>query len=254
MRNPGGALLDKFNLRGKVALVTGAGRNLGKAIALSLAEAGADVAVTSRTLSEVERTAEEVQQKGSKALAILADVTQPAEVEGAARRIVADWGRIDILVNNAATRCFQPALETSPEEWRRVIDTNLTGAFFCCQAVGPIMMRQGGGRIINISSRIGLQGAVNRAAYCASKGGLIQLTRALALEWAPYKILVNTIAPGLLNTPTAKAIQEEKTALIPLKRAGEPEEVVSMVVYLGSEACTYMTGEVILIDGGWAAG
>lgn len=116
------------------------------------------------------------------------------------------------------------------------------------------MIRQGGGRIINISSRIGLQGAVNRAAYCASKGGLIQLTRALALEWAPYKILVNAIAPGLMNTPTARAIQEGKTGSIPLKRAGEPAEVAPLVVYLGSEACTYMTGEVILIDGGWAAG
>jgi NAD(P)-dependent dehydrogenase (short-subunit alcohol dehydrogenase family) len=252
VRDPTRGIFDKFNLQGRVALVTGAGRNLGKAIALSLAEAGADVAATSRTLSEVERTAEEIRQKGAKALAISADVTQPAEVEAATQRTLAEWGRIDILVNNAATRSFQPVLETSAEEWRSVIDTNLTGAFFCCQAVGPIMIRQGGGRIINISSRIGLQGAVNRAAYCASKGGLIQLTRALALEWAPYKILVNAIAPGLMNTPTAKAMHEGKTASIPLKRAGELEEVAPLVVYLGSEACTYMTGEVIVIDGGWA--
>ena len=115
------------------------------------------------------------------------------------------------------------------------------------------MIRQGGGRIINISSRIGLQGMVNRVAYCASKGGLIQLTRALALEWAPYNILVNSVAPGLMNTPeTSKAIREGKAAEIPLKRPGEPEEIAPLIVYLASEACTYMTGEVILIDGGWA--
>lgn len=246
-------VMEKFKLKGKVALVTGAGRNLGRAIALSLAEAGANVAVTSRTLSEIKRTEEEIKEKGQKALAISMDVTDLNKVERAVQKIASEFGRIDILVNNAATRSFKSLLEISELEWRSVIDTNLTGAFFCCKAVGPIMIRQGGGRIINISSRIGLQGMANRIAYCASKGGLIQLTRALALEWAPYNILVNSVAPGLMNTPeTSKAIQEGKAAEIPLKRAGEPEEIAPLIVYLASEACTYMTGEVILIDGGWA--
>lgn len=246
-------VIEKFKLKGKVALVTGAGRNLGRAIALSLAEAGANVAVTSRTLSEIKRTEQEIKEKGQKALAISMDVTDLNKVERAVQKIASEFGRIDILVNNAATRSFKSLLEISELEWRSVIDTNLTGAFFCCKAVGPIMIRQGGGRIINISSRIGLQGMANRVAYCASKGGLIQLTRALALEWAPYNILVNSVAPGLMNTPeTSKAIQEGKAAEIPLKRAGEPEEIAPLIVYLASKACTYMTGEVILIDGGWA--
>ena len=246
-------VMEKFRLQGKVALVTGAGRNLGKSIALSLAEAGADVAVTSRTLSEIQITEQEIRKKGRRALAIPMDVTELNQVERTIQKIVSDFGRIDILVNNAATRSFKSILEISEGEWRSVIDTNLTGAFFCCKAVGPYMIRQGEGRIINISSRIGLQGMTNRIAYCASKGGLIQLTRALALEWAPYNILVNSVAPGLMNTSeTSKAIQEGKAAEIPLKRAGEPEEIAPLVVYLASEACTYMTGEVILIDGGWA--
>jgi NAD(P)-dependent dehydrogenase (short-subunit alcohol dehydrogenase family) len=246
-------VMEKFKIKGKVALVTGAGRNLGRVIALSLAEAGANVAVTSRTLSEIQRTEQEIKEKGQKALAISMDVTDLNKVERAVQKIASEFGRIDILVNNAATRSFKSLLEISELEWRSVIDTNLTGAFFCCKAVGPIMIRQGGGRIINISSRIGLQGMANRVAYCASKGGLIQLTRALALEWAPYNILVNSVAPGLMNTPeTSKAIQEGKAAEIPLKRAGEPEEIAPLIVYLASEACTYMTGEVILIDGGWA--
>ena len=246
-------VIEKFKLQGKVALVTGGGRNLGKVVALSLAEAGAHVAVTSRTLSEIERTKEEIKRKGQNALALPMDVTDFNQVEGGVQKILSEFGRIDILVNNAATRSSKPLLETSESEWRSVIDTNLTGAFFCCKAVGPVMIRQGGGRVINISSRIGLQGMVNRVAYCASKGGLIQLTRALALEWAPYHILVNSVAPGLMNTPeTSKAIREGKAAEIPLKRAGEPEEIAPLIVYLASDACSYMTGEVILIDGGWA--
>jgi NAD(P)-dependent dehydrogenase (short-subunit alcohol dehydrogenase family) len=245
-------VIEKFRLQDRVALVTGAGRNLGRAIALSLAEAGAHVAVTSRTLSEIERTEGEIKAKGQNALAIPMDVTDFNQVEKAVQKIISEFGRIDILVNNAATRSYKSLIEISELEWRSVIDTNLTGAFFCCKAVGPVMIRQMGGRIINISSRVGLQGMANRVAYCASKGGLIQLTRALALEWAPYHILVNSVAPGLMNTPEmGKAIQERQAA-IPLKRAGEPEEIAPLVVYLASEACSYMTGEVIIIDGGWA--
>ena len=246
--------MEKFYLRGKVALVTGAGKNLGRAIALSLAEAGADVVVTSRTRSEIESTEEQIRERGQKALAITMDVTDFQQVETAVEKIVSEFGRIDILVNNAATRSFKSLLEISKEEWQKVIDTNLTGVFLCCKAVGPVMIRQGGGRIINVSSRSGLHGMVNRGAYSASKGGLIQLTQVLALEWAQYGILVHAVAPGLLSTRHAADFSfEKRISAIPLKRVGQFEEVALLIVYLASEACTYMTGEVILIDGGMAA-
>lgn len=244
-------VLDKFRLQGKVALVTGAGKNLGKVISLSLAEAGADVVVTSRTVSEIEKTAEEVRKTGRKALAIPLDVTDFSQVEKVVERVVSDFGRIDILVNNAAARSFKSLLEMPENEWRRVIDTNLTGAFLCCKAVGPFMVRQGSGRIINIASTGGLRGTVERTAYCASKGGLIQLTRALALEWAPHNILVNAVAPGMLATGRlSKETFERRVSGIPLKRAAELNEIAPAVVYLASDASTYTTGEVIVVDGG----
>lgn len=249
------AVTDRFQLQGKVALVTGAGRNLGKAIALALAEAGADVAVTSRTRSEIEKTSDEIKGKGRKALAVVMDVTDFSQVEEGVQRIVKEFRRIDILVNNSAIRSHKSILEISEEEWRSVIDTNLTGVFLCCKAVGPVMIRQGGGRIINISSRSGVRGRANFAAYCASKGGLNQLNRALALEWAPHNILVNAVAPGMMNTdsvPKGEA-REKRTAGVPLKRAAEVEEIVPLVLYLASDACTYTTGEIIMVDGGTSA-
>jgi NAD(P)-dependent dehydrogenase (short-subunit alcohol dehydrogenase family) len=251
-------VMDKFKLQGKVALVTGAGRNLGKEIALTLAEAGADVVVTSRTVSEIEKTVEEIKKKGRRALAILMDITNFSQVEQGVHRIVSEFGRIDVLVNNAATRSFKSVLDISPEEWRSVIDTNLTGPLLCCKAVGPFMIRQGGGRVINISSKSGLRGRANRAAYCASKGGLIQLTRALAVEWAPYNILVNAIAPGMISAdlgPEVSGASREKRIAgeVPLKRIADLSEIVPLILYLAAEAGSYMTGEVILIDGGMAA-
>ncbi len=248
------SVFDKFKLEGKVALVTGAGRNLGKEIALSFAEAGADVVVTSRTASEIEKTAEEIKGKGRKALAILMDVTNFSQVEQGVQRIISEFGRIDILVNNSAARSFKSILEISEDEWRSVIETNLTGAFFCCKAVGPFMIRQRSGRAINISSASGVRGRANRAAYCSSKGGLIQFTRSLALEWAPYNILVNAVAPGKLNTDrfsqSSKADREERLDKIPLGRAAELSELLPLILYLASEACTYTTGDVVLVAGG----
>ena len=242
-------ILDKFSLQGKAALVTGAGKNLGKVIALALAEAGADVAVSSRTLSEIQDTAEKIREKGKKALAIPLDVTDFLQVESVVRQIVSEFGRIDILVNNAAVRSYKPLLEMTENEWRGVVDTNLTGAFLCCKAVGPFMVRQGSGRIINISSTAGIRGVVNRTAYCASKGGLVLLTRALAVEWAPYNILVNAVAPGLLAVRHSKEILEKWSEGIPLGRPAELNEIAPLVVYLASDASTYTTGEVILVDG-----
>lgn len=243
-------ILDKFGLEGKVAFVTGAGKNLGKAIALALADAGADVAVTSRTLSEIQETAEEIREKGRKALAIPLNVTDSAQVESVVRQIVSEFGRIDVLVNNAAVRSYTPLLEMSENEWRGVVDTNLTGVFLCCKAAGRFMVERRSGRIINISSGAGLRGVANHTAYCASKGGLVLLTRALALEWAPYNILVNAVAPGFLAVRHSKEILEKWSEGIPLGRPAELNEITPLVVYLASDASTYTTGEVIVADGG----
>ena len=253
-------VLDQFKLRNKVALVTGAGRNLGRAIALSLAEAGADVALTARSMPEIEKTAGDIRRLGRKALAIAMDVTDFPQIEQAVQKIMVEFGRIDILVNNAATRSHKPLVEISAEEWRSVIDTNLTGAFLCCKAVGPFMIRQGGGRVINISSRAGSRGRANVTAYCASKGGLNQLTQALALEWAPYNILVNAVAPGIINTDRSyvgstaiPTIPKARIAEIPLKRAAELADIIPLVLYFATEASSYTTGQVVLIDGGCTA-
>ena len=253
-------MIDKFKLPGKVALVTGAARNLGREIALAFAEAGADVVLTARSVPGLEGTAEEIRAKGRKALAIPMDVTDSSQVEQAVARIVAEFGRIDILVNNAATRSHKPVLELSEREWRAVIDTNLTGAFLCCKAVGPVMIRQGGGRIINISSRAGIRGRADISAYCASKGGLNQLTLALAMEWAPYNILVNAVAPGILLTDRSykgatgiPTIPKERLDEIPLHRAAGLAEIVPIVLYLATEASSYTTGQVMVVDGGCSA-
>lgn len=248
---------ERFTLQHKVALVTGAGRNLGRAIALAFAEAGADVALAGRSLPEMEKAAREIRTLGRKALAVAMDVTDLSQIERAVQKIISEFGRIDILVNNAATRSHKPLLDISESEWRSVIDKNLTGAFLCCKAVGPYMIRQGGGRVINISSRAGIRGRANVTAYCASKGGLNQLTQALALEWAPYHILVNAVAPGIINTDRSyegataiPSIPEERVAGIPLKRPAELSEILPLVLYFASEACSYTTGQVVLIDGG----
>lgn len=253
-------VVDKFRLPGRVALVTGAARNLGREIALAFADAGADVALTARSGSELEKMAKEIRAKGRKALAIPMDVTDFSQVEQAVGRIVTEFGRIDILVNNAATRSHKPVLELSEQEWRSVIDTNLTGAFFCCKAVGPVMIRQGGGRIINVSSRAGIRGRADISAYCASKGGLNQLTLALAMEWAPHNILVNAVAPGILLTDRSykgataiPAIPKERLDEIPLKRAAGLAEIVPIVLYLAAEASSYTTGQVMVVDGGCSA-
>ena len=243
------AVMDRFRLDGKVAFITGAGRNLGKQMALTFAEAGADVVVTSRTRSEIEATADEIRKLGRKALARVMDVTRLADVEQVVQEAISEFGRIDILVNNSATRSNKSVLEMPEQEWRDVIDTNLTGAFFCCKAVGPFMIKQGGGRLINLSSLSGVRGRANRTAYSASKAALISLTQCLAVEWAPHNILVNAVSPGKLATDrwhkAAGEYRQQRNAQSPLKRPIEFEEVVPLVLYLASDACTFMTGEFV---------
>ena len=249
----------RFDLRGRVAIVTGAGRGLGQAMALGLAEAGADLVVVSRTLSEVEQTAAEVRRRGRKALPLRVDVTRQDQVEQMVHRSLEEWDHIDILVNNAGVALPKPALELRLEEWQGVIATNLTGVFLCCQAVGRVMVRQGGGKIINIASLLGLRGLPGAAAYAASKGGVVQLTKVLALEWVGYHVQVNAICPGYFDTPMNQQVlanpQKRDFVLgrIPMGRLGQPEELIGTVVFLASSASDYITGQVICVDGGWMA-
>jgi NAD(P)-dependent dehydrogenase (short-subunit alcohol dehydrogenase family) len=250
------AIYDQMSLEGKVAIVTGSGRGLGKAIAVALAEAGADLVVISRTETEIEETARTIEMMGRKTLAFRADVTLPDEVDEVVRQTMDLFGRIDILVNNVGVAIVKPLREMTPEEWWNTLNTNLTSLFLFCRAVAPPMIAQGRGKVINISSIDGAGGEAGLVAYCASKGGVIQFTRALAVEWAKYNIQVNGIGPGAFYTrPMAVVLDDEKLGplrrkKIPLGREGRPEELGPLVVYLASSASNFMTGETIFIDGG----
>jgi len=271
----------EFDLKGKVAIVTGAGRGIGKVIALTLAEAGADIVVTARTEQQITETAEEVRRLGRRSLAVPADVTKQRQTRAVVEKTIAEFGRIDILVNNAGDSTLG-AVTIAPgdtkaagwkwarqwgwenkqltvREWRRVIDVDLTGAFLFAQAVGPHMMRQKAGIIINITSVYAEMGVPRAAPYCASKAALAALTRCLAVEWAPYNIRVNAIGPGFVRTELTEPYfsdPEWAAALpknVPLKRVGEPREVALLALYLASRASAFMTGQSVYLDGGLLA-
>jgi NAD(P)-dependent dehydrogenase (short-subunit alcohol dehydrogenase family) len=248
---------SEFDLSGKVAIVTGAGRGMGYHIALALARYGADLVVCSRTVSELEKVGAEIEKLGRRVLIQKMDVTNIPEIHSMVEAAVKTFGRIDLLVNNAGLNIPQWAEEVTEEAWDRVFDINLKGSFFCAQAVGKVMIRQKRGKIINISSQSGSVGLIMRSAYCASKGGLNLLTKVLALEWAKHNILVNAIAPTFLETPMTKPMLEKKEfhdyvmGNILLGRLAKFEDVTGAVIYLASEASNMVTGHVLLIDGGW---
>jgi NAD(P)-dependent dehydrogenase (short-subunit alcohol dehydrogenase family) len=250
---------SEFDLSGKVAIVTGAGRGMGFPIAMALAKYGADVTVCSRTVSELEALGREIEKLGRRALIQRVDVTKISEIQDMVEATVKTFGHIDILVNNAGLNIPQWAEDVTEEAWDRVFDINLKGAFFCAQAVGKVMIRQKKGKIINISSQSGSVGLIMRSAYCASKGGLNLLTKVLALEWGKHNILVNAIAPTFLETPMTKPMLEKKEfhdyvmGNIVLGRLAKVEDVTGAVIYLASEASNMVTGHVLLIDGGWTA-
>ena len=250
---------EEFDLTGKVAIVTGAGRGLGYHISLALAKYGADVVVCSRTGSELKKVAADIEQLGRRALIQSLDLRNIKSIQPMIDEAVKTFGRIDVLVNNAGVNRPQWALEVTEENWDLVINTNLKGLFFCAQAVAQVMIHQRKGKIINISSDAGTVGLPRRAAYCASKGGVNLLTKVLAIEWAEYHINVNAIAPAFIETPLTQPMFEEKgfreyvLGNTPLGRVGKPADVTGAVVFLASEASDYMTGHVMLIDGGWTA-
>lgn len=247
---------DLFGLDDKVALVTGGASGLGRAISLGFARYGADVAPADMTLAEAEKVAEEIREKGRRSLALGINVRFSEQVDAAVERLVAEMGRIDILVNCAGTARRNPVEEMTDEDWDISLGVNLRGTFLCCRAAGRSMLERGGGSIINISSAAGLIGIPNVANYCSGKAGVIGLTRALAIEWADRGIRVNAIAPSHFRTPFHEANLKDPQKVrmlesqVPLGRFGEPEEVVGPAVFLASESSSMVTGHVLAVDGG----
>ncbi|MFQ5996227.1 MAG: glucose 1-dehydrogenase [Dehalococcoidales bacterium] len=252
--------LTKFSLEGKVALVTGGSRGIGRAIALALADAGADVAICSRKLPALEEVAEEIRQKGRKSMAIASHVAKPEESKALVEKVKGEWGKIDILVNNAGTNPYYgPLLEAEEWAWDVTMNVNLKGPFLLSQLVARVMKEQGGGSIINIASIAGLIPSELNI-YSVTKAGLIMLTKVMAKELGQYKIRVNAIAPGVIKTRLSEALWKEpakgKAAAgsKALGYIGLPEDIAGAAVFLASDASSYLTGETIIVDGGESIG
>ncbi len=242
---------EEFNLRGKTALVAGDSRFWGKYVATALAEAGADVAIAAQNSRKLEEATGEARRLGRKAVAIPIDMTKPSQVEKMVEQAIGELGKIDILVNAADLQFAKPFLEITEDQWQRVMAANLTSVFHCCQAVGKHMLQQKKGRIINITSCLAERGLVNGAAYCVAMGGVLQLTRALALEWAREGITVNAIGAGWFSETDKAGVVQEDLLLryLPLKRYGHPSEIGSLVVYLASDATDFISGQFLYVDG-----
>lgn len=243
-------------LTDKIALVTGGGRGLGRAIALAFADAGAHVAVASRTREQLGEVAQEIRSRNRRGVAIEVDVTDSKSVAQMVETARKEFGRIDILVNSAGAGWASRMVDTSDDVWKLLIDTNLTGTFYCCRDVARLMIEQKSGIIINLASVAGVKGPPGLGAYAASKGGVIMLTRVLALETVRHNVRVNAIAPGYFRTEMNAAILDDPemgpkiVGRIPMRRVGRPEEIGPLAVYLASDQASYVTGEVYFISGG----
>jgi NAD(P)-dependent dehydrogenase (short-subunit alcohol dehydrogenase family) len=250
-----------MKLQGKVAIITGASKGIGKGIGIRYAEEGAAVVLASRSRDLLQVIASDIQKSGGKALALELDVTRYESVEEVVKKTVEHFGRVDIMVNNAGISMAKPSEELPPEDWNRALETDLSGVFYGCQAAAKQMMRQGnGGGIINITSIYGMVAAPMRAAYCSSKAAANMLTKVLATEWAQKKIRVNAIAPGYFRTEMLQGVIDNGMVplgplqkRIPLGRIGEVPEILGLAVFLASDESEYMTGAIVNIDGGWEA-
>ena len=250
----------KVDLTGQVALVTGAAKGLGRAISLGFAEMGANLILVDIDQKNMEKVCLEAKEKGSpKAITHVADMRQVKEVRTLKPLVEKTLRRVDILVTNAGTNVPKSSMKVTEADWDYLVDLNLKGVFFTCQTIGNIMMKQRHGKIINLSSTMGFVAIAERTVYCATKGGVVQMTKALALEWAPYRIRVNAIAPTFIKTPMSipwlkdKEFKKWVESRIPWGRLGEPKDVVGAVLFLVSDAADLVTGTALLIDGGWTA-
>ena len=250
-----------FSLEGKVAIVTGGRRGIGKAIALAFAEAGADVAVCDRVVEdgELEAVIEEIRGLGRRSLAVSADITRKTDVDNLVQRVMDEFGTIDILVNNAAMNILAPLLELREDGWDKIINTDLKGYYLCCQAVGKRMVEQKRGNIINMASTGAMKATEKMGAYDIAKAGVVMLTRVLALELASYNIRVNAIAPAMVKTKFSQPlwdgpeISKQVESEIPLGRLAETGDIIGSALFLASDASSYITGHTIIVDGGQLA-
>ncbi len=256
------SIMDRFRLKGRVALVTGGARGLGRAMATAFAEADAHIIIADSNIKEAQKTADDLQKEGIETMALRVDVTRPEQVEQMVQTIVEKFHTIDILLNNAGIPLVSNAEDTEYSDWQRVMDVNLNGVFLVSKAVGRIMILQKRGSIINISSMSGfiVNTPLNHAAYNTSKAGVVMLTKSLAVEWAKYNIRVNTIAPGYMQTEMTRAVVEENGETVktwinstPMKRLGTPDDLQGIALYLASDASSFATGSVFTIDGGYTA-
>ena len=248
-----------FSLKGKAAYITGASRGIGRAVAVSLAQAGSNVALVGRDAAALEETARAVKEAGTEALVLKSDVTNADSVEAAVEKACATFGKLDTLVCNAGVQKLKPFLDMKPEDWRGLISTNLEGAIVTMQSVGKRMVAQKSGSVIAMASIYSFVGAPFNSIYCMTKGGLMQLSRALAVEWARHNVRVNAICPGWIETDLTKPyMQDQKTVdaglrLIPMRRFGQPDDIGPLAVYLASDEASFVTGQSYVIDGGQIA-
>jgi 2-deoxy-D-gluconate 3-dehydrogenase len=251
---------DLFDLSGRVAIVTGGSRGLGKHFGLGLARAGADVVIADILATEAAETAKEIEKEGRASLAVRVDVTREEDVQKMAHRVKEHFGKIDILVNNAGINVISPAEDFPEDQWNKVVDVNLKGVFLCAKAVGKIMIGQKCGKIVSMASIHGLVGSVHNAiAYNSTKAAVINLTRSLAVEWGKYSINVNAIAPGIILTELTRNRLENKeyhdlwVGKTPLGRIGRPEDLLGALIYLASDASNWVSGHTVVVDGGYTA-
>lgn len=252
--------LQKFDLSQNLAVVTGGARGIGRDVALGLARAGADIVIADILKEEAKSTREKVEEVGRECDFFKVDISENVDIKNFADDLRKKYESVDILVNAAGVIFREKAEEVTEENWDKTLKVNLKGLFFCCQEIGKIMIEQGGGKIINISSIQGEEVLPTRAPYAASKGGVKQVTKSLAVEWAQHNINVNAIAPAFIRTPMVEKVLEEEpwgSTIIkntPMRRVGETEEVADAVHFLATEASSFITGHVMLVDGGWTAG